>query len=1051
MNALTLKYLEKPYLVLSFVLLMAIVGVIGYSMMPLNMYTDSDHPQITIITAEPGASASDIETKISRTIEKEMSTLGEVLKVTSVSKDEMSVVTVEFDYTRTLDSAATDVSNALSKIIGKLPPDISQPQIFKISQASQTTIILALSPNEESILDLSQIRQLADNEIKEELLRVPGIAQVEVFGGFQPEYKIVVKPDLLAFHSLTIGDVAAALSANNVNVPNGLIIKSSGQYLLKTQGEFKTPEEANSIIVSRRQSGDIYLRDVAEITRGIIEPQSAYHGNGRQAIGLSILRAPTGVAMDSISAVEKYLPTLVKRYPGIQFEISDTQGDLIRTSVTNMQESLFEAILLTVAVVFLFLGNMRIMMLAAISIPFTYLITFGIMWLIGYELNTVTFTGIILSVGMLLDDAIVVLENIARHYEKMPDKLKEATFGGTQEVLLAIFSGTYATVMVLVPIIFIGGYVQAVMRPFIMSMCIALVVSYVVSVTIIPILAPKLLRQSFRPNKMEQIALWFDEKFVTVIQNTYEHIVEIALRRRLAFMAGGVVLFMMSASLMPILGQDLMSSMDAGIIKINFETDTDMSLGETEAVATAMEQVIAQVPGVQYVSTIMGSEAGIVSFGSGKIPQQGYITINLIDRFKRSQSIWEIENILRIQFAQIPGLKYYDVYDFGATAMASIKAPVSILVTGPDRKVLDALGDTIYAKMLNVPGLTSVSRSWTHDKNEINFILNKEKCSQYEISPANVSNQVANVVGGMSASTYRIDQEDGIGFRVAYPAERRDHINKLQNVMIVTPKGLIPLESLGVFTSKKTPTIYTRQDMKNTLEIYGYREKTAITHIDKGIQQALANIELPEGYAITQEGDLQQMQASFGAMSGAMGIGMLLLYFSLVPAFGSFIHPMTIMSAIPLGMIGSIWALMISGKNASMPAFMGMILLAGIVVKNSILLIDFIIIARSQGSDMKQAIMDSVRVRTRPILMTAFGTAFGMAPIALEWAVGLERLSPLAIVSIGGLLVSTFLTLVFVPIIYTFFEEMKEKFFGHFRNKAVITAKIESTSISRGE
>lgn len=1046
MNALTLKYLEKPYLVLSFVLLMAIVGIIGYVKMPLNMYPDSDHPQVAIITVENGASASDIETKIGRIIEKEMATLGEVLKVTSVSKDEVSVVTVEFDYTKTLELAATDVSNALSKITGKLPADIHQPQIFKISQATQPTLILALSPSENSILDMSQIRQLADNEIKEELLRVPGIAQVEVFGGFQPEYKIIVKPDLLAFHSLTINDVAAALSENNVNVPNGLIIKSSGQYLLKTQGEFKHPEEANHIVVARKQTGDIYLRDVAEIARGITEPQSAYHGNGRQAIGLSILRPPSGVAMDSINAIEKYLPTLKDKYPGIQFAISDTQGTLIRTSVSNMEESLLEAILLTVGVVFFFLGNMRITVLAAISIPFTYLITFGIMWRIGYELNTVTFTGIILAVGMLLDDAIVVLENIARHYEQMPDKIKAATLGGTEEVLLAIFSGTYATVMVLLPIIFIGGYVQAVMRPFIMTMCIALVVSYIVSVTIIPILAPVLLRQSFQPNNAEKLALWFDKKVVTIIQNTYVRLVDSALRHRLIFLIGGIALFIASASLMPILGRDLMSSMDAGIIKINFETDTDMSLSATEQIAAKMEQVIAKTPGVDSISTVIGSESGIVSFGSGKIPQQGYITINLVDKFKRSQNIWEIDNELRKQFGQIPGLKYADVYDFGATAMASIKAPVSLLITGPDRTMLDSIGEQVYDRMLNVPGLTSVSRSWTRDKAEINFVLDKEKCSLYKISPAHVSTQIANAVGGISASTFRIDQEEGIGLRVSYPAEQRDHVSKLKNIMVVTPKGLVPLESLGTFSNKKIPTLYTRQNMQNTLEVYGYREKSSITFLDKGIQNELAGLVLPEGYAISQEGDLQQMQTSFGAMSGAMGIGMLLLYFSLVPAFGSFIHPMTIMSAIPLGMIGSIWALMISGKHSSMPAFMGMILLAGIVVKNSILLIDFIIVARNQGSSMKQAVIDSVRVRTRPILMTAFGTAIGMTPIAFEWAVGLERLSPLAIVSIGGLLVSTFLTLVFVPILYTLFEEMKEKIYGYFHSRSKVVQKPGSYS-----
>ncbi|HWR39161.1 MAG TPA: efflux RND transporter permease subunit [Patescibacteria group bacterium] len=1039
MNGLIGKYFAKPYLVLSFVFLMAIVGIIGYVKMPLNMYPDSDHPQITIITMESGASAADVEAKISRTIEKEMTTLGDVLKVSSTSKDEVSVVTVEFDYTRTLDSAATDVANALSKMMGKLPTDIQQPQIFKISQATQPTLILSLSPRDDGILDMSQIRQLADNEIKEELLRVPGISQVEVFGGFLPEYKIIVKPDTLAQHKLTINDVAAALSANNVNVPNGLIIKSTGQYLLKTQGEFRTPEEANHIVIARSETGDIHLRDVATIVRDIAEPQSVYHGNGRQAIGMSILRSPSGVAMDSISAVEKYLPQLKEQYPGILFEISDTQGDLIRTSVNNMQTALFEAILLTVIIVFLFLGNLRITLLAAISIPFTYLITFGIMWLIGYELNTVTFTGIILAVGMLLDDAIVVLENISRHYQEdgSPDQLDQAVIGGTQEVLLAIFSGTYATVMVLVPIIFIGGYVQAVMRPFMMSMCIALVVSYIVSVTIIPIAAPWLLRQRHLPNRLERMTRRFDETVVSAVQDFYVQTVAVALRRRSLFGAGALLLFGLSMGLMPILGRDLMSSMDAGIIKVNFEMDTDMSLAETEKVATAMEKAVLQIPGLQSVSTILGSESGVVSFGSGKIPQQGNMTINLLDRFQRKQSIWETENELRRQFQEIPGLKYVDVFDFGATAMASIKAPVALLITGPDRYVLDTLGRQITDRLGDVNGLKTISRNWTFDKNEITFVVNKEACSLYGISPLQVSQQAANAVQGMASSRYRIDQEDGILMRVTAPVERRDHVNKLSNLLIATPRGVTPLETLGQFAFKKMPTLYTRQNMQNTLEIYGFREKMAISHLDSGIQRVLTNLPVPAGYTITQEGDMNQMKSSFTAMSGAMGIGMILLYFSLVPAFGSFVHPMTIMSAIPLGMIGSMWALLLSGKPASMPAFMGMILLAGIVVKNSILLIDFIVNARSQGAGVEEAIIDSVKVRSRPILMTAFGTAVGMTPIALEWAVGLERLSPLAVVSIGGLLASTFLTLVYVPILYSLFEEIKEKLAVRIKNISV--------------
>jgi len=1025
MNGWIAKYLEKPHLVLSLILLMAIIGIIGYFKLPINLYPDSDHPQITVITVEPGAAASDVEAKVSRTIEKELATLGNILRVSSTSKDEVSVVNVEFDYQKSLDSAATDVADALNKIAGQLPSDIRTPQIHKISQASQPTVVLALSSRTGAQLDMVQVRQLAENEIKEELLRVPGIAQTEVFGGYQPEMSIAVNPDALARYGLTVGDVAAALNANNVNVPNGLIIKQGSQILLKTQGEFKKPADAANIIVARRQTGDIYLRDVAQVKRGMAEPQSAYRGNGQQAVGMSILRAPTGVTMDGVNAIEQYLPTLRSHYPDINFTISDTQGTLIRGGIDNMRDALRDAILLTVLVVFLFLGNMRITMLAAISIPFTYVITFAVMWLMGYEFNMVTLTGIVVAVGMLLDDAIVVLENIARYYEEYPGKLREAVVGGTEEVMLAIFSGTYATVMVLAPIIFIGGYVQTVMRPMALTLSIALVVSYVVSVTVIPIAAPLILKAKFAPNIIERLALRFDHTIIGSIRDFFVTAVGIALKHRLVFILIGVIAFGVSIRQMPLIGRDLMSSMDTGIMKIDFETDTDTSLAETNRIAKQMEDYVSQTAGLESISTIIGSESGIISFGSGKLPQSGNMTVRLVDRFHRTETLWQIEENLRQKFSTIPGLKYVNVYDFGSTAMSSIKAPVDVMVSGPERAVLNQVGEEIYQKMLEVPGLTTISRSWSYDKKEAIFTANKERCALYEISPLAVSRQIAEAVRGTAASVYRIDQEDGIGFRVQYPAEKRDNVQKLKDMLINTAKGPIPLESLGSVTYKSSPTLFTRQGLQNTVDIYGYREKTAITQLDDGVQKALSEIKLPAGYSLSQEGDLKQMISSFGALGAAMGIGLILLYFSLVPAFRSFMHPLTIMSAIPLGVIGAAWSLLAAGKHSSMPAFMGMILLAGIVVKNSILLIDFIIEARAQGSTVEQAIVDSVRIRTRPILMTACGTAVGMLPIALEWAVGLERLSPLAVVAIGGLMVSTFLTLIYVPILFTLFEDAK--------------------------
>jgi multidrug efflux pump subunit AcrB len=1032
LKGLIAKYLARPHLVLSFVFLLAVIGIIGYFRMPLDLYPDSNYPQITVMTVEPGAAASDVEDKISRPIEKELDTLGDVRRVTSTSKDEVSVVTVEFNYTKSLNSAATDVSNALSKIMGQLPTDIRTPQIFKISQASQPTAIVALSPKLGSALDLSQIRQLADNEIKDELEQVKGIAEVDVFGGHQPELKISVDPDKLARYSLNISDVTAALVANNVNIPDGLIIKSASQYLLKTQGEFVTPEEADNIVVAHRSTGDIHLRDVAIVTRGVVEPESGYHGNGHPAIGLSILRSPTGVTIDGVKAIENYLPTLRREYPGINFEISYSQGPLIRTGVTNMQDALRDAILLTVFVIFLFLGNMRITLLAAVSLPFTYLITFGVMWLMGQEFNMVTLTGVIVAVGMLLDDAIVVLENIARHYEQYPGKVRDTVIGGTEEVMLAIFSGTYATVMVLLPIIFIGGYAQTVLRPLSISLCIALVASYIVSVTIIPILAPLLLiAAAHKPNVLEKLAGYFDKNVVERLCTFYVTAVNFALRHRLSFIAVALVLFLTSMNIMGLAGRDLMPPMDTGIIMINFETNTDMSLADTEKIATAMEKDIYAVPGVLNESTVIGSEPGIVSFGSGMLPEQGTITVNLVDRFHRKATIWQIEDQLRKQFALIPGLKYVDVFEYGATPVSSERAPVDVMVSGPDRAVLDKIASQIYDRMQQVRGLTSVSRSWTDDKKEYIFTANKEECSLYEISPAAVSKQMADAVRGTSASTFRISEEDGIDFRVQYPAARRDDINRLSTMMITTPKGLVPLQALGTLTAHNTPTLYTRQGLQNTVDVLGCRGTIAMSHLMDTVQNALKGIKLPEGYKITQEGDIKQMMETGADLQRALAIGLLLLYFSLVPAFSSFRHPIIIMTAIPLGFIGAAWSLLTFGKHLSMSGNMGLILLAGIVVKNSILLIDFILEARERGDSIKEAITGSVRVRTRPILMTACGTAVGMIPIALEWAVGLERLSSLAVVAIGGLMLSTFLTLIYVPIFYTLLEDIKNIVFKY--------------------
>ena len=1018
------QYIRKPHLILSTVILLATLGFIGYRKMPLNLFPDTDRPQISVVTVMPGEAAGDVESDITYPIEKEVSTIDMVRKVTSTSKDEVSVVTAEFEYEKSLDAAATDVANALSKISSRLPAGVRPPQIFKISQATQPTMTLALSPVSGSPVDLRKIRELADNQIKEELLRSGEIANAEVFGGYQPEILVTVDQDQLTRFGVGLPEIMTAVAAQNQNIPQGMVINRQGQYLFKTEGSVKKAEELKNLVIAHRENGIIYLRDVATVVPGVQEPQSAYHGNGKEAIGINILRGQNGHTIDTIHAAEKLLPKLKAQFPFINFEISYTQKDLIERSVDNMLGALRDAIIITLIVIFLFLGNFRTVLLSAISIPFTYLVTFAFMWLFGFEFHMVTLTGVILAVGMLLDDAIVVIENIERHYHESNVDLKKLVAGGTEEVMLAIFSGTYATVVVLVPIVFIGGYVQTVLRPLSLALIIALLASYVVSVTVIPILAPYILKKTAQENRFERIIKKVSDRFTNGIRDFFTGILGVVIKRRFWFVVGGFAVLVVTMKFVrPLVGQNVQPPMDTGIIKINFETDANTSLSQSNEILTRMEDAIKKQEGVVSISSVLGSEPAVVSFGSGKNPQQGNITVNLVDRFHRKQSIWDVENNLRREFAAIPGLKSADVFEFGATALSSIRAAVDVMVTGPDPKVLAEIGQEVKRRLDKAGGLASVSLSWGLDKKEVIFKADKERCATYGISPKDVAAQVQRALQGGVASTFRIDNEDGFPVRIRLNERYRDRINKMTNITVATPSGPVPLASLGTITEDFVPALLTRQDMQNSIDIFGYKSRAALSHVMANVQQQLKGLKLPPGYHISQEGDAKQGAENFAALTRAMSIAMVLLYFSLIPAFRSFSHPLTIMTAIPLALIGAIWSLLLVGRTLSTAAYMGIILLAGIVVKNSILLIDFTEVAKERGESTLQALTSSVRVRTRPILMTAFGTAVGMLPIALERAIGLERLSPLAVVAIGGLMVSTFLTLLYVPIFYTIFED----------------------------
>lgn len=1023
------SYLKYPHGIVAFLLGSAVFGFLSFRTLPLNLFPDANYPAISVLMVWSGAAAEDVEDKVARRVEKELAGLDLSRKVKSVSRDGVAAISVEFDYKKSLDAAVSDVSAALNRVASVLPPGVEAPRLFRMSDATTPVVTLAVAVRKGSHLDISRVRQLSNNELKEALLRVPEVAQVEVFGGYTPEIHMEIDPDRLAHYDLSLSQVSSAINSHNINIPAGLIISEKDQVLIKIAGERLLKQELGEIVVAQDDKGNIHLRDVAKIVTTFAERQSFFHGNGMPAIGINVLRPEKGHVTVTLSSLEKHLPQIREHFPELDIRIVDTQGNLIETSVSNLTDSLRDAIILTIVVILLLLARIRMTLLAAISIPFTFLLTFAGMKLIGYELNIVTLTAIILAVGLLVDDAIVVIENIDRHSRQPGVTPYRAALTGTKEIFLADFAGTFTTLVVLFPVLFVGGYPQKILRPLAMVLFMALLASYFVSVTVIPLLSPRLSGTSRIEQHIEKYLGRLVEFWLTPFRLFFVNAYRFAKRRRFLLIGPiGVGLLVVSAKVMPLAGRDLMPPMDTGIIKIAFETETNTSLETTEAIVTQMEKIIMKVPGFIRMATVVGSEPGVVSFGSERNPQEGLITAHYVDRFHRKDTIWQIEEGLRDGLGRIVGLKFINVFDYGATPLSSISAPVDVMISGPNGIVLDQLSAEVIQSLSTVRGLTSVSRTWDYSKREIHLKFDPEKLAVYGTDPLRVAETLQNAVQGNRASILRVPGEDGHVLRVRYPAAYRNSPLDLETILIPSNIGWVPLKELCVLEPAWTRSRFVRQNLQPVVDVLGYRSTAAISHIQNQVDDQLKNIKMPKGYSIQQEGEIKYMGESFGRLGKAMLLAVIFLYFALVPTFRSFLDPIVIMLAIPLAFIGVSWSMLIVGRHFCMPASMGMILLAGIVVNNSILLLNFIKTARQQGKTLDEAIEGAIYTRTRPILMTALSTIMGMLPIAAERAIGLERLSPLAVVAIGGLIVSTLLTLVYVPLFYTIFENIREKY-----------------------
>ena len=1011
------KIFNNKHFIFAILIAFTFLGIVGFFQIKQNLFPDTDRPQISVVIIQRGASAKDMAENIATIVEKELYTLDKVRKVSSISKDEVSVITAEFDYEKDLGDAATDVNNSLNKTRGQLPQNIEPPQIYKVSSSTPPVMVISISPK-DSTLSLADVRQIVENQIKDKILKLKNVGNVDVFGGYKKEILIKIDKDKLNTLNLNLAQVIAQIKKFNTDIPVGFIINKKKQFLIKSNQKAVTISQLKNIYITK----DIKLADIAEIQYSFKENNSLYFGNEKPAVCIAVQRQIGGSVLDAIKDAKQILPELKKRFSGLNFEIADTQEKIIKQSNLNMLEALRDAIIMTGIVVFFFLANIRQLFIVGLSIPFVYIITIAIMWLFNMEFTIVSLTAIILALGLLIDDAVVIIENIERHYYNLKKSLKNAVIEGTKEVMLADFSGTVSTMVMLFPILFIGDYPQRIFRPFVGTLLIALVVSYFVSITFIPIISQYILKKDNSKNFIEKFSFKFSQFIIQPFMNFIISVVRTVINKKVLIIPVFVPLIMLFVMtmriLVPLLGTELMPPMDTGIVKANITFDSNLSIFKVEKRVKQIIDVFKNDKSVLMSSVAVGSEPGVLTMGKGKSIQSVSITLHYIDRFHREKTIWQIENELQKKIWNIPDIKYVDVFDYGATPLSTIKGNLDVMITGPDLEVLDKIGNKIMKTAYNVKGIKSLSRTWDYDKVSYNIDMDQKMLNYYKISPYDVALQLSNRITGSFVSLFNIQNENSLRIRLLFAAKHRDKIKEIASYYIDTPKGKIPASAILKVKKILEPTVITRDKLNYSIDIIGYRTKAAITHIVESFKKQVKDLKLPSGYEISNEGDISQLTDSMGRMIKGFLIGIVLLFLTMVPIFKSFKSPVAIIVAIPLSMIGGMWGLLIMNYHRSMPAVMGLILLSGIIVNNSILLIDFIQEARKKGADIKDAIIESIKIRTRPVLMTAFGTAVGMIPIAMGNALGLERLAPLGAVAIGGLIVGTFLTLMYVPIFY---------------------------------
>ena len=1013
-----------------------VIGLFSYERLKVDQFPDIAFPVVVVQTAYPGASPESVESDVTRKIEEAVNTISGIDEISSHSYDALSVVIVQFDLSTNVMQAAQDVRDKVALIRPDLRDGVKEPRVLRYDPADMPIVTVAVSNAPGAALSTRDLTTAADQIVRKRLETVRGVGSVSIVGGVKRQVRIDVSPDKLQALSVGVDQVIRAVQNENQEIPAGPLTSAGVEQTVQVKGRFQTPDDFKRIIVARRGTSNaahpVTLDQVAQVVDGQEEPDSMALLNGNRALFLSVVKAQGENTVDVAHGIRAEVEALRKALPpGVKLDITDDSSLDTENSVNEVKGTLLEGALLTIAIVFLFLGSWRSTVITGLTLPIALIGTFAFMYAAGFTINVITLMALSLCVGLLIDDAIVVRENIVRHVQLGSDH-RTAALDGTKEIALAVLATTFSIVAVFLPVGFMSGIIGRFFHQFGVTVAAAVLISMFVSFTLDPMLSSIWPDPTLHVRGTSHLTrlLAFFERGVERLARFYQRLLGWSLRHRIITLSVAFSTFVGSLFLVPLIGTEFIPNADFSTTQIGLNTPVGTSLEATADKVRQVEAALAQFPEVRYSYATINS-------GNAQGKNKAQITVRLKERRERTGGVQELNQVFRTRLQSIAGIV---VTEIGMSDGAGSSKAVQFSLQGDNLGELRRLSAEAQQRLRKIPGLVDLDASLKDDKPIVAIDVRRELASDLGVGVAEVGQALRPLLSGDAISTWRAPDDQDYDVSVRLPSEQRRNVDDLSKLMITTSRTdangaplLVPLRQVAAITETTGPDVIGRRDLSREVEISANVMDRSSGEVAADVKKTLDEMRLPAGYRYSFGGSTKSMNESFIYAVEALALAVIFIYMILASQFGSFLQPLAIMTALPLTLVGVLLALLLFGSTVNMFSIIGFIMLMGLVTKNAILLVDFanqarrgtLLDASGKGHPMTRtdALLEAARVRLRPILMTTLAMIFGMLPLALGLGEGGEQRGPLGQTVIGGVITSSLLTLVVVPVAYTVLDD----------------------------